>query len=431
MSIDERTGEYKEVYIFGAGFSKAVDQRYPTGNELLHKIRVEFLNSDKIVGLLNNDHEPVKPKEFSDDQWKLFRGKWEKFKDSIKWDDPKKKIVDVRFELIPTEADHSRWKEGLSRKGQSYRYELCDYIAEEFLKTNLELKRGLYLQSYSDIEALLYDLSYKHPFDTEEDYYKGRVALKKITDAIYKIFQNLEKGDVFEFDKLQKIYDSSINYPMPTLISFNYDLLLEKILLHLEQSESQDYEKYYPIDLSSLQSKSPSPKLCLLKLHGSLNLYYGDDDQQISNEQNIICDRPFIIPPISDKTSQIKHKYIVALWKMAYEKMLWAERICVFGYSFPLTDLTFRQLLFQSQFDVTGRRRKEYTIEIFDREPKPIKERVRQILQIDKKQADQVIKIYKCDANGETMRKFFYDHYCFIKGLNDNTYRKYYREGMS
>lgn len=144
-----------------------------------------------------------------------------------------------------------------------------------------------------------------------------------------------------------------------TIISFNYDLVLEataciynwgrsKIHKFKESSNllsfNTTFEKeniiveninpYFTKDIPNsyfppnaiYQDNETSIKL--LKLHGSINWKTADN-------------KTFIVPPTWNKSNPQIRK----LWKIAYEEIKNAKRIIVLGYSFPETDIYVKSLL--------------------------------------------------------------------------------------
>lgn len=97
-----------------------------------------------------------------------------------------------------------------------------------------------------------------------------------------------------------------------SIITFNYDIILESSLLKLDQ---------YGVNVEWIK-KLLSEKV--IHLHGT-----------IENEDTIM-------PPSWNKTMP---EELLFSWKMAFEKISSAQRIVVIGYSFPLTDSYFDYFL--------------------------------------------------------------------------------------
>lgn len=142
-----------------------------------------------------------------------------------------------------------------------------------------------------------------------------------------------------------------------TIISFNYDLVIESSCLsynyilsdkdrpkaksiyintifeksNIDIDKSNHYytnnvvESWFP-DLNIYSPDDSSLKL--LKLHGSINWKKSNN-------------KTFIVPPTWNKSDPEIRK----LWEIAYNELKTAKRIIVIGYSFPETDIYVKSLL--------------------------------------------------------------------------------------
>jgi hypothetical protein len=148
-----------------------------------------------------------------------------------------------------------------------------------------------------------------------------------------------------------------------TIISFNYDLVVEGAASIYNWKRSQDQSHMHRginnlIKFNTIFGKPniiidqipqyftknrpntyfPNQNLFsedensikLIKLHGSINWKTADDNA-----------KTFIVPPTWNKSdSQIRR-----LWDKAYKELIEAKRIIVIGYSFPETDIYVKSLL--------------------------------------------------------------------------------------
>lgn len=174
------------------------------------------------------------------------------------------------------------------------------------------------------------------------------------------------------------------NYHLDTIITFNYDLLLDKALA--EASLAIDYAAH-PMHIASgklievdpvFKSKKHKPEnaVCYLKLHGSANwaicakcasfhilpphteellqipnVDAMHKDSHIKNVLTMKCPKchslralyPLIVPPTWNKFQY--QQLIGGVWEKALEEIREAHRIIVIGYSLPPTDTFFRYLL--------------------------------------------------------------------------------------
>lgn len=169
-----------------------------------------------------------------------------------------------------------------------------------------------------------------------------------------------------------------------SIITFNYDLLIEKTLneiaachgSHLFQFPDcyrlKRIESTNGIDGLPNFSSSPSPSkgIAVLKLHGSLNwlsrhtsstpkprtLFAPNREIHVANSpqiatnmtwrrnQRLIYMKPIIVPPVSGKRGMM-HKEFSSLWSIAGKQLREADRIVVAGYSCPPLDIEARMLL--------------------------------------------------------------------------------------
>jgi hypothetical protein len=171
------------------------------------------------------------------------------------------------------------------------------------------------------------------------------------------------------------------NSEMPTIITFNYDLVLERALLqlligtnynnHKNQLPFGSFEIQYYHDripmlayaanyanytdsdfkhksgtvLTALSDK-PSENLLnieILKLHGSLNFpkpRVKFDD--ISYNFAAALDDPQILPPISNKMSGNTSD---EAWRVALQRLREAKNVVIVGYSLPRTDIYMQYFL--------------------------------------------------------------------------------------
>ena len=162
------------------------------------------------------------------------------------------------------------------------------------------------------------------------------------------------------------------NQPIDTIITFNYDLIVDYAIARIDNGNYAYYADYaLPGNYSDFRKiKSNSKPIKLLKLHGSANWlrcsecdnkYVMPEDKSIAQQSvtsymhhlyvesvSFCCGpngkyKPIIIPPAWNKPSIADIKSSV--WKTAIQELQEAERIIVIGYSFPDQDGFFRYLL--------------------------------------------------------------------------------------
>lgn len=165
---------------------------------------------------------------------------------------------------------------------------------------------------------------------------------------------------------------------LPTIISLNYDLVLELSLLQLFNNEyfnrhnwpseylrvnyhfqKANYEllKLVPINWpSSDPTKLPIPGLSvvrsasagasdlteidILKLHGSLNFTTNREKPLLTS----YCSDPFIQPPVFNKSGGGTDS---GIWKCALQRLKEAHNVIIIGYSLPKSDV-YMQYFFKA-----------------------------------------------------------------------------------
>lgn len=188
---------------------------------------------------------------------------------------------------------------------------------------------------------------------------------------------------------LYKIIKKSIDMGVPigniTIVTYNYDILIERILefLYKDIGDTFNFPSCYTIQVDSSCITRPSGSngdLCfpenfkasgisLLKMHGSLNWYSLHKSKKLSlnaifnpkrklkitSRRKIItdmtfsgtkkmCTYPIIIPPVINKAG-VLHNELKPIWRAAEEKLSEANEVVFFGYSFPDSDIETANLI--------------------------------------------------------------------------------------
>jgi len=167
---------------------------------------------------------------------------------------------------------------------------------------------------------------------------------------------------------------------IPTLVTLNYDLVVERALLQtlitdeymdlnfdgiildyyysgisfsykfkeikIRKRNYYDEIKYFPgriVEPCNITDLQKPLHIDLLKLHGSVNF------PKVSNTKNspVIpihspIEKPFIIPPISNKSISNKSEKI---WRIALDRIQKCKNLYIVGYSLPKTDIYFQFFL--------------------------------------------------------------------------------------
>lgn len=245
--------------------------------------------------------------------------------------------------------------------------ELSEYFLENgFIYENEKIYKD-------NLEQLLTYLVTPLPFKTKEDILRDEASYLEKINKISKFF--IELLETKEIDKNNKYIlnlSQYINDNKCTCITLNYDLLLEEILFLTHENSYQDidsYDVFYKIPIKQIDERKNTKSnnygfnfyqgdfninnnfVEIIKLHGSINWYC---DQAYSNSQiysfmekvdrykdELFVDlKPLIIPPILDKTNNYNHILLRSLWKKAFKAIQKAKNIYIYGFSFPITDLS-------------------------------------------------------------------------------------------
>ncbi len=158
------------------------------------------------------------------------------------------------------------------------------------------------------------------------------------------------------------------NYPQDSLdfITFNYDLMLEKLLNDFQTDSAQeiifDINSCYcinffetidaPLRTEPFNSSSNGKSIKSYAIHNSKN-----DNRRYFLE-------PMIVPPTFDK-NRFYSEILKPSWDAAQTKLSDADRIIVFGYSLPEADMKAHTLLLSA----LSQNKKNYSFEIIDTNP--------------------------------------------------------------
>ena len=189
-----------------------------------------------------------------------------------------------------------------------------------------------------------------------------RQALERV------IFRTIERG-LYSKHKYYDLLVSKIvkSEQKACLISFNYDLLLDRALTDAVRDTANTWS--YAVPFSAGISQFPSycdsadPTILLLKLHGSLNwgkcqkcgslrLWFYSKYDDIFRKTWPSCEacsgkgfKPVLVAPASDK--RISSELGMA-WKAAENCLQKTDKLTVIGYSFPSFDRESRGLFLKN-----------------------------------------------------------------------------------
>jgi hypothetical protein len=237
----------------------------------------------------------------------------------------------------------------------------------------------------SDIERVLSFLStpsLEHRTTRREH---RSILYDELVEIIVGVLSDASKSEA-ESQEVRKTYDrfaAHLSSKETTVITFNYDLLIDNLLMQTGQWHRYDG---YGVNIPMVDDAMPTPRhtfirqptprltlanVSLLKLHGSINwgtptihdhtetIYQIPVGEGISMDDFVVQTdlgspftlyfKPVIIPPILDKTFWLRHPAFKVLWNMAMEAIDDADSITFIGYSLPVTDFMaefmFRQAI--------------------------------------------------------------------------------------
>lgn len=250
---------------------------------------------------------------------------------------------------------------------------------------------------YQDIEKVMSFLSPSTPDDPLLPTQNRQILYDQLLNVIHETLAWLHTQPASEFVK--ECYTKFAEHLVATgssVISFNYDLLLDSLLYQTGQWIGYDgYGAEIPSTYQSLPRPSrvkdgnyKMPKgfehssMYLLKPHGSINwgvpagengkstvvyqhpygCYHKDyiahnsmpgpaplDGTGVAavNLPYQVRFKPFLVPPVLDKTTLLNTPTLRVIWDISREAIARADRIVFIGYSLPVTDFAaeflFRQ----------------------------------------------------------------------------------------
>jgi len=233
---------------------------------------------------------------------------------------------------------------------------LIDYI-NKVMKTDI-----LSEKSQVDIERLMTFMDIEIENNADRESYQ--VYKKRLLEIIIMLFEELsknlktKKGDYNDF--IENIEDNH------TVITFNWDLLLDKILGGKKQYENLNDLILSEMDLITFNKPINSELLSnngyYLKLHGSINWQYCSNNNcdaynKILISEGNVCGRCFkhfnrlIIPPIINKQYKT-YPFIEKLWTLARIQLDAVQEVVIWGYRLPPTDFYSNWLLSKASRNV-------------------------------------------------------------------------------
>jgi hypothetical protein len=278
-----------------------------------------------------------------------------------------------------------------------------------------------------DFEQWLSYLVESPPWLSRADQALNQWAAIKVTDAVNKVINvcQVKALEPRECPPWLKQLVRHWQQHSSTVITFNYDILVELAWLLFGVDTPTSWLYLYPVPIQPAGSRQgavlggerPQEFPRLLKLHGSLNWRYSgvggppnDTIWDIGIEGSewgpegagpryaaadaLTIDRfPFVVPPAAVKSPYYGNQTLQGLWRLAAEALKGTDELVIMAFSMPQTDLLVRSLL-ATNFVIT----KSSIITVVNRSPDDVVKRVIETFKPDLHDGDdRVITTYRGD----------------------------------
>ena len=264
--------------------------------------------------------------------------------------------------------------------GAGFSKAICDSmpILSEMREELLD-HRNLHIPSPSGVtgdnfEHLMTYLSQPQPWLVESENLENRAAFLRVVIEIGDYLQGCTDSTIGQgCPEWLKLLVAYWHHHQSSVITFNYDTLIERALCYVEPISGQRPRDtdICPVILSDVRRSSiwdgnPVDSFTLYKLHGSVHWYYSGassyfgeaiyrayisdwnadvQDIEWSSRQAALDKVPLIIPPTTEKVGYFQHESIRRIWHKASEALLFPSRVYCIGYSLPETDLAVQWFL--------------------------------------------------------------------------------------
>lgn len=219
----------------------------------------------------------------------------------------------------------------------------------------------------NNLEVWLSYLAQEQPWHTEIKNLQNRALFLEASQSISKIILSMDPSFLqhqtqttnIDWDTILRLVHKWCSQSS-SIISFNYDLIVEMLL----DVFVEDLDKRYLYGLPLASRRDASGRLApsqpgkshptLYKLHGSTNWLYGGvqdpyspivlcEDDEYGNSYDDV--QPLIVPPASSKSAFYNNAALRAQWRNAGEDLAKADRLIMIGYSMPESDLQIKMML--------------------------------------------------------------------------------------
>jgi hypothetical protein len=265
-----------------------------------------------------------------------------------------------------------------------------------------QLPRGL------NFEAWLSQLASDQPYLSDGDNAQNKAAFLLLSGAIAEVLgDRVSEVLASEYPEWLLQFVSAAHHSQATVITFNYDPLIECMVATptgILGDPSHYGELWNGVSWTELTGGLPpwapggarvgsqrAETLRLLKLHGSLNWYWRSGDAsgisvarrslpgyfgsplpytEEERRREVPGRVPFVVPPAASKSEYYSDPIVKEMWTQAAERLSSADRVALVGYSLPVTDVTFSNMLRES----IGAR--SCSVDVVDFDPVPVRDRL-------------------------------------------------------
>lgn len=243
----------------------------------------------------------------------------------------------------------------------------------------------------TNVELLLTYLGSDQPWEELDEHYEGLLRYQQIQAVITSWILEAQvkvTGTAEPPSWLLRLCETW-HRERATVISFNYDTLVEHAVCEAHTASDQIYAgQLYDVPiipaaarLGGAYQRPNAASFSLLKLHGSLNWWYSGFDSppgdavygtdlaapwgepgDVDEIRKAVADKTrLVVPPTSGKDRFYNNTVLRHQWRQARRKLIDADRIVLMGYSLPDFDIPARLLVSTAQ--------QGCTVEVVDRDP--------------------------------------------------------------
>ena len=274
-----------DVFFLGAGFSKAIDNNYPTLKDLTLEINRNYVAEKESV-----------TKHLHDEISKFYKDDIEKLLTFLYSNLPYKSEVQVS-------SDEALYKDITNKIANYFNRKMQQTNIQECLNKTQSLIEYI-LRSRCTCITLNYDTLLEMLLHT--------YALQRYRSIE---FNNLYNAPLTDLTAQGGLSFFAVEGPEP-----------------IPRKELPDIIKLHgSLNWGTISNSSDM-------------VYYIDENEEEYKKSHLLT---YIVPPVLDKTHSYSNHVIKAIWRRAFEKLKDADNIYIYGFSFPPTDLSII-FLFQS-----------------------------------------------------------------------------------